>query len=88
MPDHIVVTNDLGWHMDERTSIPRRGIRDYRRFVEFSRPLTPEELTAIRKFMEGDDCPGWTGVTASLEIVPPVTVGNIYRFSTTYDSSD
>lgn len=83
-PDLVV---DEGvWKMNDQSSIPRRGIRDYFRLVEFSRLPSNDEVNAVRNWLASNKCPGWTGVTAykhSMKDGQP-----IYKFTTTYDSSD
>ncbi len=77
-----LLVEDTGWSMDEGTSIPIRGIRDYNRTMKFSRPLEKSELTKLVKFLKKVDCPGWTGVGYRDR-------GNgTYSFTTTHDSSD
>lgn len=77
-----LIVDDSGWSMNEFSSRPSRGIRDYDRTIKFSRELSVEEKTAMQKFLAKVNCPGWTGVGVRW------TEGDTYRFSTTYDSSD
>ena len=80
--DAIGVAEDSGWKLDERSSIPIRGIRDYDRTIQFARQLTAEELDDVREWLQRDKCPGWTGVMAN-------NLGDgRYAFRTTWDSSD
>lgn len=81
LPWMKLVTHDSGWAMNEYSSRPNRGIRDYDRTIKFNRTLTTEELTSVVSFLKKVDCPGWTGVTNRAH-------GLSYLFSTTYDSSD
>lgn len=76
------VIEDSGWSMDERSSIPNRGIRDYNRSIKFERDLTPEEVADVLYWLSTDKCPGWTGI-----ITKHPGYGQ-YSFRTTYDSSD
>jgi len=76
-----LVSEDSGWNMNEQSSRPNRGIRDYDRTIKFNRELSTEELNATISFLKKVDCPGWTGVTNR-------RTGLSYLFSTTYDSSD
>jgi len=80
-----LIVEDSGWKMNEFSSRPSRGIRDYDRFIKFSRELTDDELKAVRKFLAKVNCPGWTGVGTRNggELHP-----HRYQFSTTHDSSD
>jgi hypothetical protein len=75
------VTEDSGWAMNEHSSRPSRGIRDYDRSIKFNRVLSDVEIKAVSKFLATVDCPGWTGVHVR-------GTGPSYLFSTTYDSSD
>ncbi len=77
------IVSDDNWGMDEGTSIPRRGIRDYNRTIEFERELTPDELASAKEWVGLVKCPGWTGVT-----VRHREGTTSYTFRTTYDSSD
>lgn len=77
-----LVKSDSGWSMDEGSSIPHRGIRDYNRTIAFSRELTDSERNKVVIFLKKVDCPGWTGVGSSHG------GDGVYRFRTTYDSSD
>lgn len=76
-----LVTDDSGWAMNEHSSRPNRGIRDYDRTIKFNRVLTDVEISAVANFLAKVDCPGWTGVHVR-------GAGPSYLFSTTYDSSD
>jgi hypothetical protein len=77
-----LISEDSGWKMNEHTSRPGRGIRDYDRVLKFSAPLSHSHLLMVVKFLKKVDCPGWTGVTVKDQ------GGATYKFSTTYDSSD
>jgi hypothetical protein len=77
-----LLVDDTGWDFDSFTSISIRGIRDYRRAMEFTRVLDDKELKKLVKFLQRVDCPGWTGVGLMRQ------VGNVYKFTTTHDSSD
>ncbi len=77
-----LIVEDSGWKMDEFSSRPSRGIRDYERTISFSQELNEAEQKAIRKFLAKVNCPGWTGVGMRW------VQGNSYKFTTTYDSSD
>jgi hypothetical protein len=75
------VVSDTEWN----GSSCGRCITDYKREVEFSRNLSDEELSAIKKILNDNECPGWTGVSGyKVDYADKV----IYRFSTTWDSSD
>lgn len=77
-----LIVEDSGWKMNEFSSRPSRGIRDYDRTIKFSAPLSQSHLAMVTKFLKKTDCPGWTGVGAK------DLGGGRYQFSTTYDSSD
>lgn len=77
-----LIVEDTGWDMNNVTSRPSRGIRDYDRTIKFSAPLSQSHLQMVVKFLKKTNCPGWTGVSAR------DLGGGAYRFSTTYDSSD
>lgn len=79
------VVADSGWLHVKETSIPSRGINDYERKIEFASQLTPEQLQAWCRWLESDNCPGWTGVRG---YAPRADAPAAYRFTTTYDSSD
>lgn len=77
-----LIVEDSGWKMNEFSSRPSRGIRDYDRTIKFSRDLDDSEKKSVQKFLAKVNCPGWTGVGF-------VARGDgIYQYSTTYDSSD
>jgi len=82
-----LIVEDSGWSMDEFSSRPSRGIRDYNRSIKFSRELNDFEKKAVQKFLAKVNCPGWTGVG-----MRPLYKGPsneyVYQFNTTYDSSD
>jgi hypothetical protein len=80
--DGLPVTSDSGWSLDEGSSIPRRGIRDFNRTIVFERPLTVKEELVVQKYLLRDNCPGWTGVSGGKR------GENTYTYRTTYDSSD
>lgn len=77
-----IIVEDSGWKMNEFSSRPQRGIRDYDRTIKFTRMLMASEEKAVQKFLAKVNCPGWTGVGMRH------TGDGTYRFSTTYDSSD
>lgn len=77
-----LITEDSGWKMNEFSSRPSRGIRDYDRTIKFSRKLDAKETLAVVKFLRKVDCPGWTGVGVKDR------GDGTYAFNTTYDSSD
>lgn len=79
---------DTEWCHNKLTSIPRRGINDYERTISFERELSDDELKEICKELQDDkDCPGWTGVRGRRIDMPKDDLF-IYRFYTTWDSSD
>ena len=83
----IEIVSDSGWEHLKHSSIPSRGINDYARQIKFATQPTSEQLTAICRWLESDNCPGWTGVRAQLMFGSNSTPVE-YRFTTTYDSSD
>jgi len=85
-PDDIKILADTGWQLNEHTSRPSRGIRDYMREIKFA-DLNAEQLKNVCRWLEVDNCPGWTGVRAQLLFGSNSTPVE-YRFTTTYDSSD
>jgi hypothetical protein len=80
--NNLPIVNDTGWDMNERSSIPLRGIKDYDRVIEFEVDLTTEEMDLLKQYLARDNCPGWTGINTK-RLSP-----GVYMFSTTYDSSD
>lgn len=78
----LPITDDSTWNMNKASSIPRRGIRDYDRIIKFKRDLTEVEMDLLKQYLARDNCPGWTGIH-----VMRLNSG-VYKFSTTYDSSD
>lgn len=75
----LMVTYDSDW--DKGVS-GGRCITDFKRDIKFSRDLSKEELATVKKILQEDPkCPGWTGVNGYEK-------EGIYRFSTTWDSSD
>ena len=77
----LPVENFGEWMFVKETSNPRRGIKDYVRFVKTSREFSIEELETITEWLRRKDCPGWTGVKS-------VKRFGGYHFYTTWDSSD
>lgn len=77
-----LIVEDSGWKMNEFSSRPQRGIRDYDRTIKFSRDLDETEQKAVQKFLGKVNCPGWTGVWMK------ANGDSTYKFATTYDSSD
>lgn len=77
-----LIAYDTGWSMDEGSSIPSRGVKDYNRTITFVRQLSAIELNKVVMFLKKVDCPGWTGVGSSSD------GKGVYRFRTTHDSSD
>jgi len=77
-----LIVEDSGWSMNEFSSRPSRGIRDYDRAIKFSRDLDDNEKKAVQKFLAKVNCPGWTGVWMKSD------ASGVYKFATTYDSSD
>jgi transcriptional regulator NrdR family protein len=76
---NIKIVKDTGW------SDPVSGgrcIKDFYREVAFGREVSSDELNQIKKIMAEKHCPGWTGVSSKN------IVDNVFKFSTTYDSSD
>jgi hypothetical protein len=72
---------DSGW----KVSFHSRCITDYEREITTSGPLSNEELALIAYDLKNDPkCPGWTGVGFK----PNEKTNNVYRFYTTWDSSD
>jgi hypothetical protein len=78
----LPLLEDSGWSLDERTSIPIRGIRDYSRKMVFGRSLSSEEMDDLREWLQRKECPGWTGISVRSE------GQGSYMFRTTWDSSD
>jgi len=76
----LPLVSDSGW--SGAGGIPRRGIRDYARSMEFSRELEEDEMDLLREWLQRKDCPGWTGVMVRRH------GGGRYGFTTTWDSSD
>jgi hypothetical protein len=82
-----LIVEDSGWKMNEFSSRPQRGIRDYDRKVKFTRDLNEDERKAVIKFLAKVNCPGWTGVSIGGAGGGFRRAGE-YEFRTTYDSSD
>jgi hypothetical protein len=80
------------WTKSNRYSNP--CISDYTRFLKFARDLVPDEVVALRDYLEEWNCPGWTGVhlrkVAAIDIetnfLPKEYMGYYVAF-TTWDSS-
>ena len=77
---------DTGW-TDSPTSIHRRGIHDYVRYIGFNSEPSESMLKELVDFLLENDCPGWTGIRAT-KIVHLGTANFEYKFTTTWDSSD
>lgn len=86
-PDDINIIADTGWQHVALTSRPSRGINDYMREIKFADQLNDDQLKAVCRWLECDNCPGWTGVKAQLLFGSNSTPVE-YRFTCTYDSSD
>lgn len=86
-PEDVKILEDSGWKHDTFSSRPSRGINDYRREIKFADQLSDDQLKAVCRWLECDNCPGWTGVKAQLLFGSNSTPVE-YRFHTTYDSSD
>lgn len=93
-----VIKADSDWVMDEGTSRPMRGLRDFNRTITFNRDLTIKELELVKEqlhttaFKRGI---GWTGVSGylvedfrALGTNPNWPPPHTYKFRTTWDSSD
>jgi len=86
----LKIMNDSGWVHNSSSSIPRRGINDYDRWVvvESSTDLysTDPAVQAMTHHLRTVNCPGWTPmiVRARACFMGLVEI----RFSTTMDSSD
>ena len=78
---------DSGWILNNKTSIPHRGILDFDRTVTFTSPLSNEELDNVCEWLRTNQCPGWTGVRVHHEYTRRCDPGT-YVFYTTHDSSD
>lgn len=78
-----LIVSDSGWALNQYTSITRRGISDYDRTIRFKSAPDQETLTKVITYLRDVNCPGWTGVHAR-----DLGEGLLYKFSTTYDSSD
>lgn len=82
MLDQLPVVSDSDWRINNLTSRPQRGIRDYDRFIKFERDLTVDELDKLVQWLAENNSPGWTGIWSK-------KVSDFeYRFQTTWDSSD
>lgn len=80
------VLKDTTWNHDGGTSIPNRGINDFRRSIRFERELTDPEMQLLTEWLQRDHCPGWTGI--DVRRYTDSEPGVEYGFSTTWDSSD
>lgn len=79
---NVKVISDTGWSDAIKAG---RCIKDFNREVKFYRKLEPNEVEEIQQIMHEDEkCPGWTGVRGYLVDEESF----LYRFSTTWDSSD
>lgn len=81
----MLILTDSIWGGSE--VFPNRGIYDYNRRLEFTRPLTPAEIEQVKEWLRNDNCPGWTGISARPEHYHQWD-DTVWFFSTTMDSSD
>jgi hypothetical protein len=78
------IIKDSGWR-NSNTSLSIRGFHDYVRDIEFEFELSNHDTELFCKSLAKDPkCPGWTGVTGKRSSANY----KIYRFYTTWDSSD
>jgi hypothetical protein len=83
----LPIVKDVDW-VQQPSSRPMRGIIDNARDITFSRELKLEELEIAKKYLAIDAYrrgKGWTGVSGYRTEDRPAFV---YRFTTTWDSSD
>jgi len=83
----IPKVKDTGW-VQQGSSQPQRGIYDNAREIEFKNELSALDLDLVKKYLANDAYitgKGWTGVTGYRIDARPLFV---YRFTTTWDSSD
>ena len=77
----VAVVSDTGWQ-DARTSIPRRGINDFERFIQYPLDMTQEAIDDDLMTIYENYNPGYCGWSAR-------KVGdNLFRLTSTWDSSD
>jgi hypothetical protein len=86
--DEMPITGDSNWVYQAGTSVPKRGIIDYKRTMTCSRILSHEEVGIIVEFLSRANCPGCTGVVGHSEHEMDNKEKNVYEFTTTWDSSD
>lgn len=72
------IVSDSGWSAVRFNSC----ITDFYRTIKFENKPTPEEFKKIQKWLETDNCPGWTGVQIAAN-----PQNEEYKFTTTWDSS-
>lgn len=83
----LPVVKDTDW-IQQPSSHPQRGIIDNAREIEFGHELSKEELQIAKEYLANDAYShgkGWTGVMGYRTDARP---GFVYRFTTTWDSSD
>ena len=83
----LPIVKDTDW-VQQASSSPHRGIIDNARTITFGRELRPDELHEVQKYLANDAYSrgkGWTGVRSYRTADRPEF---IYRFTTTWDSSD
>lgn len=81
--ERFELIEDSEWKLNERTSRPQRGIRDFDRKMSFKHPINGDQFTVIETYLRGDNCPGWTGITTKAN-----ADNTVLWFSTCWDSSD
>lgn len=83
----MTIVADTKWKMNERSSNPRRGIRDYDRQVTFSAEMTADDISAAIDNIFKNDNPGYC--LMSTRLMNTLEDGSkVYALKTTMDSSD
>lgn len=77
-----ILVNDTEW----KGSWGGRCITDYSRSITVKKELSESEVEDVVQWLRSNKCPGWTPIRHCL--VSSENGEFMYRFTTTYDSSD
>lgn len=80
---NLPIDKDSGWRLNETTSRPMSGLRNYERVIKFGRKLNDGamEMELVMEVLNRDECPGYGGVGMRGS-------GLVYKFFSSVDSGD
>ena len=80
--NEMKIVEDSDWILDNFSSKPIRGLRDYNRKIVFNKELDVNDVSVVKTWLILDNCPGHTGISFYKQN------NTTYLFCTTCDSSD